>query len=202
MPRSSHIVIHRVNTYNTLRVRLSSQGVKNDGMSFHKNLKRLRIRAGLSQEQLAHAIGRAGQSVIGNYEAGKREPKASEIPALAKAVNAEIQELFGMEPAQQSQVARPDPQILTITEQTLDEFYKLVLGHVPVRHDPEEIAALYPLIVAGPEEEGSRGALIEFSEWWRRKKKDELVKESGEGAGDTAGIPSERKIKAAGGRGR
>lgn len=83
-------------------------------MTFAANLRRLRKRANLTQEGLAHACGYSGQSRIGNYEKegpDGREPELSEIPVIARALGAEIAELFG-EPAsgKGSQSARLDPE--------------------------------------------------------------------------------------------
>ncbi len=83
-------------------------------MSFAANLRRLRNKAKLTQEELAHACGYSGQSRIGNYEKEGpkgREPELSEIPVIAKALGVEIAELFG-EPASGmgSQTTRLDPE--------------------------------------------------------------------------------------------
>lgn len=67
-------------------------------MNFADNLKRLRKRAGLTQDELASACGYASQSRIGNYEArwdARREPPLSEIHVIARSLGAEIAELFG-----------------------------------------------------------------------------------------------------------
>lgn len=67
-------------------------------MNFAANLKAARIRAGLTQEQLALACGWSGQSRIANYESSadsSREPKVSEVPLLAKALGVSVAELFG-----------------------------------------------------------------------------------------------------------
>lgn len=83
-------------------------------MTFAANLRRLRIKANLTQEKLAHACGYSGQSRIGNYEKegpDGREPKLSEIPVIAKALGVEIAELFGQPATRQgSQSTRLDPE--------------------------------------------------------------------------------------------
>lgn len=50
----------------------------------------------MTQEQLAHAAGMGGQSRIGNYEKGIREPKLEEIQALARALGVSVPELIGV----------------------------------------------------------------------------------------------------------
>lgn len=82
--------------------------MKNEAMTFAANLRRLRIAAHMSQEQLAHACGFPGQSRIGNYEnpgknAHARSPKVEELPVIAKALGVTVGELFG-EPPTESQV--------------------------------------------------------------------------------------------------
>lgn len=51
-------------------------------MNFADLLKKLRAEKGLTQNQLAKAIG-VGQSAIGNLEAGLRQPSLWMIKALA-----------------------------------------------------------------------------------------------------------------------
>lgn len=65
----------------------ASRGVKNGRMeTFGQRLRRLRRLAKMSQEELAHASGYAGQSRIANYEGDKRMPSVSEIDILATAL--------------------------------------------------------------------------------------------------------------------
>jgi transcriptional regulator with XRE-family HTH domain len=66
-------------------------------MNFAQNLKSLRAASGLTQEQLAHACGYSGQSRIGNYESGSREPELREIPTIAQALGVEIAALWGLQ---------------------------------------------------------------------------------------------------------
>jgi transcriptional regulator with XRE-family HTH domain len=87
---SRNVVI--VNTY---RVRQPKRAAKNVGMAFKDNLKRAREANKLTQEQLAHAIGAAGQSRISNYESGVREPTLSEIEDLARALKTSPIHLLG-----------------------------------------------------------------------------------------------------------
>lgn len=85
------IITHRVFHVNTLRVGHISRSVNNRCMeeTFAQRLRRLRKTRGLTQEQLAHACGYAGQSRIANYEAEgphARTPSIDEIPLLAQAL--------------------------------------------------------------------------------------------------------------------
>lgn len=83
-------------------------------MNFAADLRRLRLAAGLSQEELAHACGYPGQSRISNYEnsgPNGREPSLSEIPVIARVLGVEIAELFGQPPSGSgSQGMRLDPE--------------------------------------------------------------------------------------------
>lgn len=106
MPR---IITIRDSIVNTFCVSQTSQAVKNGGMAFSDNLRRIRQDRNLTQEQLALACGYPGQSRIGNYESkGKsaREPALEEIPVIADALGTSIASLFGRE--DESQPARFD----------------------------------------------------------------------------------------------
>lgn len=63
-------------------------------LAFRQNLRIFRIKAGMSQEDLANAIG-LGQPVISSYEYGRCEPPLLTVVQLAKALNVEdIGEFF------------------------------------------------------------------------------------------------------------
>ena len=52
-------------------------------MALNDAIKEAREAAGLTQEQLALAIGAAGQSTIGNYERGKNEPNFETLQKIS-----------------------------------------------------------------------------------------------------------------------
>lgn len=56
-------------------------------------LKPRRLAAGLSQKQLAELM-QVTQSAIANWEAGTAYPRASQLPALAKALQCSIDDLY------------------------------------------------------------------------------------------------------------
>jgi transcriptional regulator with XRE-family HTH domain len=91
-------------------------------MEFAANLKRLRKDAKLSQEALALACGWSGQSRVGNYESGFREPELSEIPVIARALGVQVGELFGEAPSH-SHPVRLDPEIVTSAHEALSGMY-------------------------------------------------------------------------------
>lgn len=102
-------------------------------MNFAANLKRLRIAAGLSQEQLAHACGYPHQSRIGNYESPgpkARQPRPDELPNIAKALGVGVAELLGeppqagTAPLSHSHHTRLDPEIVSATHGALAELYE------------------------------------------------------------------------------
>ena len=57
------------------------------------NFKTLRIRTGLTQNELSSAIGVA-QNTVSNWENGERMPSAAMLPKIAQALNCTIDELF------------------------------------------------------------------------------------------------------------
>lgn len=95
------IITLRDPVVNTSRVRPASRRVNNGRMSFAQNLKRYRMAAGLTQEELALRCGWSGQSRIANYEStakSAREPRVSEVLIIAKALGVSVGELFGEPP--------------------------------------------------------------------------------------------------------
>ena len=65
--------------------------------SFNENLTRLRMAANLTQEALAQAVGVSPQAVSKWENAGM--PDTALLPAIADALNASIDQLFGRNPA-------------------------------------------------------------------------------------------------------
>lgn len=61
-------------------------------MEFHENLKRLREAKGLTQAQVAEAMGSAKNTYIG-YEKGTREPRLSELKKLAEVLGVDLGKL-------------------------------------------------------------------------------------------------------------
>lgn len=91
----SDIITFRDSKVNTYRVRRVSRNVKDGWMDFPTALRTARKAARLTQEQLGLAIG-AGQSRIGNYESGTREPSLDELKQLANALGTSCDALLGM----------------------------------------------------------------------------------------------------------
>lgn len=56
-------------------------------------IKALRQRAGLTQLQLAEAMG-TGRSAVANWEIGLTNPKTMELPNLARVLGCSIDDLF------------------------------------------------------------------------------------------------------------
>lgn len=65
-------------------------------MSIGERIKEARIRRGLTQQQLAEAIGVANNTITG-YEKGTREPDSLKINAIAKILNVSGDYLLGTE---------------------------------------------------------------------------------------------------------
>ena len=62
--------------------------------TLRKNIKTLRKKANLTQEQLAHACGYKYQSAVGMWELGERTPKPDALLALASALGVSVDELL------------------------------------------------------------------------------------------------------------
>ncbi len=56
-------------------------------------LRKKRLNAGLSQAELAAMLGTV-QSAVSAWESGEKMPRASQLPALAKALSCTIDELY------------------------------------------------------------------------------------------------------------
>ena len=61
-------------------------------------IKELRIAAGLTQAQLADAMG-VTQGMVAAWEQGANYPRADKLPALAKALGVSINDLYKEESA-------------------------------------------------------------------------------------------------------
>ena len=58
------------------------------------NIKKLRVKVGLTQKELSKKLGYKHQSAIGMMETGKRNIPSDKIPILAEALGCEIKDLF------------------------------------------------------------------------------------------------------------
>lgn len=71
--------------------------------SFESNLKRLRTRQGLKQEELAQKMSVTRQTVSG-WETGRRQPDLETLKKLAKVLDVDIHELiYGNKPGEYPQ---------------------------------------------------------------------------------------------------
>jgi transcriptional regulator with XRE-family HTH domain len=130
MAESSHIVF-RPSTPFVLAA--ATQSANNGAMNFAANLKRLRLAAKMSQEQLAHACGYPHQSRIGNYESPSpkaRQPRPDELPNIAKALGVSVAELLADFPDESGTAApsrshheRLDPEIVSDAHEALAKMY-------------------------------------------------------------------------------
>jgi transcriptional regulator with XRE-family HTH domain len=72
-----------------------------NGKRLGANLKRLRLAAGMTQKQLAHAAGFAYAIRVAELEHGTvKDPRLSRVVALALALGCSLDELAGMPPRQ------------------------------------------------------------------------------------------------------
>ncbi|WP_324779756.1 helix-turn-helix transcriptional regulator [Thiobacillus sedimenti] len=70
-------------------------------MAFPERIKALRLRRGLTQQQLAFFVG-VSQTAVAAWENGKRAiPRGSHLLSLGEALGFDAKELFGMEKSKQ-----------------------------------------------------------------------------------------------------
>lgn len=61
---------------------------------FHVYLKNLRVRATLSQESVAHALGYESSQFVSNWERGLSHPPLKAVPVLARLYQVSTQEMY------------------------------------------------------------------------------------------------------------
>lgn len=88
------------------------------GENFNVNLKKARTNRGLSQKDVAEAIGVA-KSTYSLYESGGREPNVQTIKKLADILNVSADELLGIDEEPQTIAAHFDGD--EYTEEELDK---------------------------------------------------------------------------------
>lgn len=88
---------------------------------FFENLKKARLRKGLSQVQLAEQLGVA-KSTYSMYESGNREPNVQTVKKIADILNVSTDELLGMDDEPQTIAAHFDGD--EYTEEELEEIRK------------------------------------------------------------------------------
>jgi transcriptional regulator with XRE-family HTH domain len=139
-------------------------------MSFSDNLRAARLRAGLTQEALALECGWCGQSRIANYESSAptaREPKVSEVPALARALGVSVASLFGESAT--PQVLRPSPDILASSYRFLVATFATLGKTLDFEAEADLIADVYEWI-AVDDRPAEHRTLSDFAKW--REKRD------------------------------
>lgn len=118
--------------------------------TFRKILRKLRKDAGLTQEKLAHKCGWNGQSRVGNYESGIREPTLDELPLLAKALDVQIGAFFGEPPVSQSMILSAKMLLRTIhgmRHRTRNQY-----SIDDMEREPEKFIEAYSYAVSMPED--------------------------------------------------
>lgn len=174
---------------NTQSVRQREARQKNARMTFKDNLRRARNAANLTQEQLAHAIGAAGQSRIANYEKGMREPTLGEIVALARALKMPPAQLVGWAPepvtkptaldVPSSQTVRPNP-VTMLAVVDLLAFDEEQAGPYTVKGRTRRLLDLWDRVSADGGERLSEDANRQFeAEVWARAQAKQGVKDGG-----------------------
>lgn len=125
----------RVSNVNTQRARHISRTVNNGRMeTFAQRLRRLRIAAKLTQEELALRCGYKGQSRIAGYESsGKftRNPPVSEISTLAKGLGVSDTELVDTLPPPGHADQGATPEEMTQVQMLLGLTAKALAAAIP-----------------------------------------------------------------------
>jgi transcriptional regulator with XRE-family HTH domain len=80
-------------SYTPIRVYAKS----GEDQNFKTTLKQLRKKVGITQAQLADAIG-TSQAAVAAYETGTKAPELAKLPAIAKALGVSVADLFKEEP--------------------------------------------------------------------------------------------------------
>lgn len=148
-------------------------------MDFPARLKQLRQAAGLTQEALALKCGWSGQSRVGNYEAGRGDPKFAELPVLAAALGVPVGALF--EDPEPSHAGRIDPSKLATSIHALRQSAEILeVPYDPVENPVATVKA-YELALA-LSAEPSTAEVIDFS-----LKVAEILRKRGGGGHDDGG---------------
>lgn len=95
---------------------------KTEAPAYGKHLAGLRTAAGLSQQQIAEAIG-VRQSTVATWERSARPPKGDVLPALAQALGVELQTLIQTDASKPMQSGRRGP--TSRFEKLVEEAHKL-----------------------------------------------------------------------------
>jgi putative transcriptional regulator len=99
-------------------------------VNFKTTLKQLRKKAGLTQTELAQAIG-TSQGAVGHYETGIKAPKLGKLPAIVNALGVTVAELFEEDQSgQQAAKVRVSPNRRTVKLQKALEKLKPVEQHM------------------------------------------------------------------------
>lgn len=136
-------------------------------MAFKDQLRQARIRANMTQVQLAEAVGMTPRT-IQNYELGARKPREYEIVAkLADALNVSIDDLLG----------QADQYVLQANEK----------GGAQAARDIDELVSEVTGLFAGGQlsEDALEGAMMALNEaYWIAKKKNKKYAHKKKNASD------------------
>jgi transcriptional regulator with XRE-family HTH domain len=118
--------VQEINTLSIIRQDMLNTGTILYGVNFKNTLKQLRKKAGLTQAELAQAIG-TSQGAIAHYEMGIKAPELAKLPAIAKALGVTVAELFVEGPGSyQAAKTRGNPNRRTVKLQKAFEKLKPV----------------------------------------------------------------------------
>lgn len=121
------------------------------------NIRRTRQEKGLSQEELAQAIG-ATKSAISRYEAGKRQPSYDQLESLADALDVPLEVLLGIGDSVKTELWLEEEQ----DQQNPKDSLRAVVCAIPSRFHNEIFQKLIEIGISMEKivRESKRGAFI------------------------------------------
>ncbi len=121
---------------------------REDLKDFGQRLKAARERAGMTQKELADAIGKSADTVA-TYEVGSRQPRLNDLPKIAEALEVPIDAFFRTDP--ENYAGMIAHRLATVDQEkwpALAVFLKMLLDYLefPTEEDSKQKALLVMLI--------------------------------------------------------
>lgn len=113
-------------------------------MTFGENLRNLRVKRGLSQEELAKLL-HMGRSAISMYESGQREPKFEVLEAIADIFNVDMNTLTSNTQTEKTAYYF-DEETALLAQQIYDNPDLRILMDASRKLKPEELKAFIAMI--------------------------------------------------------
>lgn len=97
-------------------------------MSFGSNVKKYRKAKGMTQQELADALGYTSKSMISTVESDKKSPACSQLKNFAKALGVSMLDLLAETPKEhrQAQVYAMIPRLVEVDDNTFNIIQKII----------------------------------------------------------------------------